>query len=640
VKNNAIFLLFNGYAVWGEDTQPINPNQRTHGIALETWKDELPHTDVQVWDFGGQDIFHSTHRLFLGQRAVYVLVWTRQESKKCFREEQHPLRYWLDFIADFGQDSTVLLVENTINDQFDSKEFPDDASLEQLIGEYKKKNITLVPTHHRIDCQSGTDDVLVFKSILQTRISQLINRTASHEFPANRYEVQQALIQLRATNHILAIEEYQRLCDKHNISNSEALLRYLHLTGVVSYFEGLFSDRIVLRTDWLLDAMYALLKIEDNPIKKKKGKLKEKDFATVWSSNYSDDEQKLFREYMLKSELIARPLTSKRSYRYIVPALFPLVKRHEEIKWESFHSYVVIKFRFLYRAVMQRLQVRILNYCHVEEEENLYQNRISFTDQAGKVAHIEVIEAEKEMRIWAENEDLYDKILAELRRIYPLDRVQISRRVLRQPDSHYEESFFSESLDNYPLNHGFESPLNTQKNMGMPVSIFVTYCWSDKAGNVDHIHQNYVRNLVDALEEYKDFDATFDQYENELASSVNFIEMMYKNLEGRDKVIVVLSEGYAHKANEFKGGVGNEYSAIVNHIKSHPNKFCLVSFEDRRAGIYPFGLQGNDTIILKNGDLEASINTDEKNRLFAKLLDEPIYVKPPKGNKVAIVQKK
>ncbi len=35
-----------------------------------------------------------------------------------------------------------------------------------------------------------------------------------------------------------------------------------------------------------------------------------------------------------------------------------------------------------------------------------------------------------------------------------------------------------------------------------------------------------------------------------------------------------------------------------------------------------------------------SLNEDERNRLFAKLKNEAIYTKPPKGRKSAIVRKK
>jgi internalin A len=157
----------------GQPPEEISISERTHGIELDLWKNEFPNVEVSVWDFGGQEIFHGTHRLFLGQQAIYVLVWTKQENKKCSKDEKHPLTYWLDFIADYGEESTVLLVENTINDEFDSSEFPDDKALEDLVKDFKKRGINLIPTNHRINCQTDTKEVKNFKRRLAGEMENL-----------------------------------------------------------------------------------------------------------------------------------------------------------------------------------------------------------------------------------------------------------------------------------------------------------------------------------------------------------------------------------------------------------------------------------------------------------------------------------
>jgi GTPase SAR1 family protein len=624
----------------GTSPPPIPPEQRTHGIALDTWADDLPNVDIQVWDFGGQDIFHGTHRLFLGQQAVYVLVWTKQENKKCTEGEQHPLRYWLDFIADYGRHSTVLLVENIIDGQFDSTEFPDDTLLEQLVQEYKERAITLVPTHHRIDCLHDTDAVLDFKATLQRRIKTLLQQHSEGDTPANRYAVQQALIAQRQTAPTLPKTGYEALCLQHDITDSEAFLRFLHHTGVVSYYEDLFNNQIILQTDWLFEAMYALLRLTDNPLARLHGKLTEADFEQVWSPTYTPDEQRLFRDYMLKSELIAKPFRwhtneVKRTYQYLVPALFPPAKAHEKIGWGQQGRYVVVRFRFAYRAIIQRLQVRVLTHCHVEEEETLFQNRISFTDRAGNVAHIELLEAEKELRIWAETDALYSQILAELDDIYPLERVTLLERQPGQPDRplprearhrHDEQGFARE----------------TDIPMTAPITIFVTYAWNDANGIRDTAHQAQVRAFVDALNVYgSSFDATFDLYENDRETATDFNKMMLSNMSSRQKVIAVLSDGYAQTADAFERSIGGvEYPAILSHIRDQPQKFCLVAFAKPSLAIYPYGLAARDTVTILNGELEAPANEDEKNRLFAKLKNEALYPRPPKGSKSAIVQTK
>jgi internalin A len=623
----------------------IDVDDRTHGIALDIWQGAISEVDIRVWDFGGQDIFHSTHRLFLGQRAVYVLVWTKQANKKCTEGEQHPLRYWLDFIADYGKNSTVILVENIIDGQFDSSEFPDDNSLEQLVAEYKQKDIRLDTTHHRIDCKHDSKGVKRFKGILQSEIEQLLEDFPIEGFPDNWYKVQEALEELRKTDKTIKWLDYEAICKRENISNARALLSYLDRSGVVSYYPNLFENQIVLQTDWILDAMYSFLKLKDNQFLRLEGKLVDDDFSNVWQGHYTPEEQALFKSYMLKSEVMATPRANyqveiKRDYQYLIPALFKTCKPHEKVKWANEDYYLALQFKFVYNAIIQRLQVKILTYCHVEEAESFYKNRISFTDKRGKVAHIELLEEEKELRIWAEHEGLYDDILKELNDIYPLDRLKIIERQKGVEDREiaYEKNREQEE-------HGFDkgeyNNKNVEKHMEKePIKVFVTYCWTDGEGKFDEEHQKKVRKFVDGLSDYQDFEATFDLYESEESTATNFIKMMYLNLSKSKKVVIVLSEGYAIKANDFSGGVGVEYQAIMNDINQNRKKYILVSFDKRSGEIYPFGLQGGDTLVIKNGDIESSENEEDRNKLFSKLKDEAIYERPARGIKTAIVIKK
>jgi internalin A len=57
---------------------------------------------LKIWDFGGQDIYHGTHALFLKSRALFPIVWTpHSEAEKVhahggFTFRNQLLGYWLD----------------------------------------------------------------------------------------------------------------------------------------------------------------------------------------------------------------------------------------------------------------------------------------------------------------------------------------------------------------------------------------------------------------------------------------------------------------------------------------------------------------------------------------------------------------
>ena len=641
--NRMIKLLFVGDSCVGKSTllahiktlcppDAIAPNERTEGIQLDTWKDYYPNHSINVWDFGGQDVLHSTHRLFLGERALYILVWCKKENKKCTKEEAHPLSYWLDFMADYGRKSIVILVENVINDEY-SDELPDEKQLQALVQHYKSKEIELAPSHHLIDCLNDTDAVIEFKDTVKNKIRQLQTKFPIEDYPANWYNFQQKLEEVKKEEKTITLDEYYKLAEPFNLSNPEALLSYFNDTGVLGYFENI-DNLVVLQVGWVLDAIYAGLKLKDNPLTSTGGKLRHKHFDLMWQ-DYPEKDRALFLAYMLQSNLLAEPYIyqQERAYTYLLPALFPEMKARDRFNWEKESGYVVLKFKFAFTAIMHQLQVRILAHCHFEDEETLCRNYISFTDWENNDAYVEMLKEEKELRIYSESQKLTQTILNEINKIYPLDRVQLLERKRGIADTEFrfnnDEKYL---LDTKMETHQAD---NTRKKT-IENKVFVTYSWTDEHGNFDEGHQNRVGRFVDQLRKEWGFDASFDLYEEE----ANFIKMMYKKLYSSHKVIIVLSEGYTAKANAFKNsGVETEYIAIMNDIKKHPKKYILVAFDSRDDAKFPYGLQGNDTILLK-GDLVCEDLPAEQNRLLAKLKGESLVDVPGVAKKMPEVKKK
>ena len=94
----------------------------THGIlvtsAMLNNQQDDASTRMNIWDFGGQDLYHGTHALFLRTSAVFLLVWARETEDA--RDHTHqgivfcnqPLPYWLAYVRHLGvADSPVLIVQ-------------------------------------------------------------------------------------------------------------------------------------------------------------------------------------------------------------------------------------------------------------------------------------------------------------------------------------------------------------------------------------------------------------------------------------------------------------------------------------------------------------------------------------------------
>jgi internalin A len=96
----------------------------THGIVVESF--DLPRggrTDfarAHIWDFGGQDIYHGVHALFLRANAVFILVWapefeSGEQTHRALTFRNYPLRYWVDYVRQLGgMDAAVLIVQGAL----------------------------------------------------------------------------------------------------------------------------------------------------------------------------------------------------------------------------------------------------------------------------------------------------------------------------------------------------------------------------------------------------------------------------------------------------------------------------------------------------------------------------------------------
>ena len=69
-----------------ENYQLKSDEESTQGIDVIQWKFPLDNGKefrVNIWDFGGQEIYHQTHQFFLTKRSLYTLVAdSRREDTK------------------------------------------------------------------------------------------------------------------------------------------------------------------------------------------------------------------------------------------------------------------------------------------------------------------------------------------------------------------------------------------------------------------------------------------------------------------------------------------------------------------------------------------------------------------------------
>ncbi|MEZ4677014.1 MAG: COR domain-containing protein [Caldilineaceae bacterium] len=123
----------------------LEDEQSTEGIDIQTWTIPAAETGLDedfrlnVWDFGGQEIYHATHQFFLTRRSLYLLV---TESR---REDKHDdFYYWFNIIRLLGDNAPVVVVLNKCDQP--TKELP--------IEEYRKTFDNIIH-YEKVSCAQG-----------------------------------------------------------------------------------------------------------------------------------------------------------------------------------------------------------------------------------------------------------------------------------------------------------------------------------------------------------------------------------------------------------------------------------------------------------------------------------------------------
>lgn len=154
----------------------------------------------------------------------------------------------------------------------------------------------------------------------------------------------------------------------------------------------------------------------------------------------------------------------------------------------------------------------------------------------------------------------------------------------------------------------------------MRKSVFISYSWDSKE------HQEWVHNLVNRLRA-KGIIADMDIFETQ-QKSIHLHRMMVEKVRDSDFVIIVLTENYAKKADNFEGGVGFETQLALPLIMENPNKLIPIMLHNGDfSKVFPYHLKGQHAI-----DFSIEEEFEEKfEELIYRLYEKPRYFVEPIG---------
>ena len=257
---------------------------------------------VNLWDFGGQEIYLATHRFFLSKRALYALV---SDSRK----EDTDFNYWLHIVEMFGGNSPVLIILN----QKDNREHQLDYSALKT----RFKNIKDVKT---VDlAQDNHTRLNQIRQLIRHEISKLPH--IGSPLPTTWLQVRTKLEE--DTNNTISPSTYLALCHQSGIKKTQDALilsQYFHDIGVFLHFQDdpILKNKIFLDPNWATNAIYQLL--DDKVIYENLGLLTKSQANAIWKDAEFNELCDEFFQLMKKFHLV---FEINNTGEYIVPAKLP-----------------------------------------------------------------------------------------------------------------------------------------------------------------------------------------------------------------------------------------------------------------------------------------------------------------------------
>ncbi|MFN6568677.1 COR domain-containing protein [Dendronalium sp. ChiSLP03b] len=350
-----------------EDYELQSDEESTQGIDVIRWQFTLPTGQefrVNIWDFGGQEIYHQTHQFFLTERSLYALVAdTRKENTDFY--------YWLKVVELLSDNSPVLIIKN------EKQNRECQVNERQLRGEFtnlKKILATDLATNRGLaEIKKTIQDYIIKLPHVGTDLPKLWVRV-------------RAALENYSRNYI-SVEEYYHLCRDNKLTDRRDMLRlsrYLHDLGVCLHFQNdpLLKNRVILKPEWGTTAVYKVL--DNQTIKKNQGYFTQNNLADIWQeveyADMRDELLHLMKRFKLCYEIPGSPGS------YIAPHL--LSANQPDYNWDKSNNLILrYSYEFMPKGILTRFIVEMHGY--IEEQRLVWKTGVVLSKDQTRAEVIE-----------------------------------------------------------------------------------------------------------------------------------------------------------------------------------------------------------------------------------------------------------
>jgi len=380
----------------------------TTGIDILKWKFLNADGDLirlNAWDFGGQEIYHSTHQFFLTKRSLYLFVWEARKDENMINFD-----YWLNIIQILSGSSPTIVVMNKSDERV--KEI-DEKSLREKFPNIQQFIQVSAELGHNIDRlkEAIIEQVLVLPHI-------------NDKLPEAWGKIRAKLESIN--DDYISYEDYKSICNGFGLSKEQSkyVSRYFHDLGVIIHFSDnpILKPVVFLNPQWVTNCVYDILELKS--VITNHG-LFSPDLLEDKIMGYDSQQISYVIELMRKFELCLKLSNTK----YIIPELLkPSYPDKLDIQINNGIG-IVYKYDFMPAGIVPRLIVRLKNSIY----EDYYWKNGVYLKHEDSYALIESNQFIREIRINVNGDDkalLLGIIKKELDHInstlnYPIHKVEV-----------------------------------------------------------------------------------------------------------------------------------------------------------------------------------------------------------------------
>ena len=375
---------------------------QTHGIRKRCWEGDVKDADgklikVNFWDMGGQKDQQSLHELFYTDNTLYILLLDRRKDEK--PED------FLELIKVYAKNSPVIIVINNKVD-LDKNEKPE-YDLTPVFDSTLRNKYPNIKEVFGVCCGHAIDPGTIR---LRKYLQQII---PTFDFVSTEYPIEWIIIKNKLVEGVkenyLTMDSYQQLCTINLVEDNSTqvgLVKMLHNTGTITFFDVSFLSRYILNPDWVTTGAYEIML---SPLtSQNKGLITEADirqiFKTKMTFKYTVEDYAFIMGLMKAFNLCHE----KSDKSWLIPSSLGGISKTDLVAFRK-EVYWLYKLKYnvhLPDSIIHRFIARNIDNA---VDHDYWKNGIVVRYEADHTTmFVEADSSEKEIRLWIKGENIRD----------------------------------------------------------------------------------------------------------------------------------------------------------------------------------------------------------------------------------------